>query len=680
MFGGLGNDTLYAGDGADYVDGGDGDDDLSDRLAEGASTILGGAGSDRLRLDFSALSGNQTFTLVSNTTFSLANGTEVSGVEYFDITTGAGDDAMTLAPVVGSTHSWHAGDGVDQAVLDFSGWTEDLYSSLGGTAGYYNTYFPGYVRTLDELGVSLHHVEALSLISGSGNDNLSGGDHNDRIEGRGGNDVVDSQAGNDTILGGLGNDTLYAGDGADYVDGGDGDDDLSDRLAEGASTILGGAGSDRLRLDFGALSGNQTFTLVSNTTFSLANGTEVSGIEYFDITTGAGDDAMTLAPVVGSTHSWYAGDGVDQAVLDFSGWTEDLYSFLGETAGYYNTYFPGYVRTLDELGVSLHHVEALSLISGSGNDNLSGGDHNDRIEGRGGNDTINARDGEDYVVGGEGDDVIYAGAGNDTIIGGDGADVVDGAGGSDVIYLTGTSYHTSGYAAFNASSDIQVGTQARITLEGLVRIEVVSDGGADADIVQLSDEGDAFFLHDAYSGFHGSVALTDDYAGNESAARFANIEEIRGVGGDDIIDLTSPDYSLAGIAMSIDGGDGNDVIWGSDANENIVGGNGDDTIFGGIGTDMLTGGAGADVFEFTRTSTNTSVTDFDISAGDTLRFYNTGGAEFDASSVVLTTTGIQISYTDTASGIDHSLSISLAQTGSDFTATLVEIQNALEII
>ncbi|SMO67192.1 hypothetical protein SAMN06265173_10942 [Thalassovita litoralis] len=152
------------------------------------------------------------------------------------------------------------------------------------------------------------------------------------------------------------------------------------------------------------------------------------------------------------------------------------------------------------------------------------------------------------------------------------------------------------------------------------------------------------------------------------------------MGGDDIIDLTSPDYSLAGIAMSIDGGDGNDVIWGSDANENIVGGNGDDTIFGGIGTDMLTGGAGADVFEFTRTSTNTSVTDFDISEGDTLRFYNAGGAEFDASSVVLTTTGIQISYTDTASGIDHSLSISLAQTGSDFTATLVEIQNALEII
>ena len=95
---------------------------------------------------------------------------------------------------------------------------------------------------------------------------------------------------------------------------------------------------------------------------------------------------------------------------------------------------------------------------------------------------------------------------------------------------------------------------------------------------------------------------------------------------------------------------------------------------------MLTGGAGADVFEFTRTSTSTSVTDFDIAEGDALRFYNAGGAEFDASSVALTDRGILISYTDTASGTVHDISIDLATSVAEFTAMQPEVLDALEII
>jgi hypothetical protein len=86
------------------------------------------------------------------------------------------------------------------------------------------------------------------------------------------------------------------------------------------------------------------------------------------------------------------------------------------------------------------------------------------------------------------------------------------------------------------------------------------------------------------------------------------------------------------------------------------------------------------VFEFTRTSTNSSVTDFDITHGDMLRFYNAGGAEFDASSVAITGNGVQISYRDTASGIVHDISIDLATDPAAFTATLPEILNALEIL
>jgi Ca2+-binding RTX toxin-like protein len=351
------------------------------------------------------------------------------------------------------------------------------------------------------------------------------------------------------------------------------------------------------------------------------------------------------------------GSGIDAAYYD-----QDFSSVLADLAH-------PHLNTGSASGDTYVSIE--NIIGSSFNDDLRGNEFSNWIWGGDGNDTILGRGGDDELTGNNG---------NDQLLGGDGADSINAGSGNDTIILTGSTYHSNGYVAFNVSSNTQVGTQVRINLEGLVHIQAVTDGGGDADIVQLSEEGDAFFLHDAYSGFHDSISLTEDYIGNESVARFANIEEIRGMGGDDIIDLTSPDYSLAGVAMTIDGGEGNDVIWGSDANEIISGGNGDDTIFGGIGTDVLTGGLGADVFEFTRTSTSTSVTDFDVGEGDMLRFYNAGSAEFDAASVALTTTGITIAYTDTASGIEDYISVALAESAAEFTATLVEIQNALEII
>jgi Ca2+-binding RTX toxin-like protein len=52
---------------------------------------------------------------------------------------------------------------------------------------------------------------------------------------------------------------------------------------------------------------------------------------------------------------------------------------------------------------------------------------------------------------------------------------------------------------------------------------------------------------------------------------------------------------LAGIPITIDGGDGNDTLIAGDADITIMGGNGDDTIIGGPGNDSLDGGAGNDV-------------------------------------------------------------------------------------
>ena len=169
-------------------------------------------------------------------------------------------------------------------------------------------------------------------------------------------------------------------------------------------------------------------------------------------------------------------------------------------------------------------------------------------------------------------------------------------------------------------------------------------------------------MHDSFSGFHSSLTLVEDYDSRLGAARIANIENINSGLGDDIVDLTSPNYSLAGQTITVDGAGGRDIIWGSDANETIKGGDGDDELFGGAGANVLTGGLGADEFQFTMTSTNDSVTDFNAAEGDTLKFFNTGGATFDRDSISLNSAGDELSIAY-GSDADDVLTISLTNAG-----------------
>ena len=57
---------------------------------------------------------------------------------------------------------------------------------------------------------------------------------------------------------------------------------------------------------------------------------------------------------------------------------------------------------------------------------------------------------------------------------------------------------------------------------------------------------------------------------------------------------TRPDWA-ARVGISVDGGDGDDVLLGGDGNDVLLGGAGDDVLIGGGGDDMLDGGDGDDV-------------------------------------------------------------------------------------
>ena len=57
----------------------------------------------------------------------------------------------------------------------------------------------------------------------------------------------------------------------------------------------------------------------------------------------------------------------------------------------------------------------------------------------------------------------------------------------------------------------------------------------------------------------------------------------------------------------------------------------------------MIGGAGADEFQFTQTSTQDTISDFNISDGDTLKFFNTGAAKFNLDSVEINASGDELS-------------------------------------
>jgi Ca2+-binding RTX toxin-like protein len=293
------------------------------------------------------------------------------------------------------------------------------------------------------------------------------------------------------------------------------------------------------------------------------------------------------------------------------------------------------------------------VAAGRGNDEVFGGTGEDIIRGRIGADTLYGGDGDDdiqgswgndHLYGGAGADILDGGSGNDTIAAGDGEDIVYGGDGDDTIQLFSFQTHNEGWGALNVSNEQQVGTGAFVPIEGYSLYSTVILGGEGYDILNMSAANDAFFLHDEYSGVHSEAANLVHESGLSSFSRFTGLEEINAGAGDDLIDLTSNVTRLQGQNILLNGGEGNDVIWGSAADERISGGDGADTLFGGGGQNTLSGGAGADVFEFTSSSLATTVEDFDAAAGDRLRIYETNDfrlldVEIDNSSIILVLSG-----------------------------------------
>ena len=88
------------------------------------------------------------------------------------------------------------------------------------------------------------------------------------------------------------------------------------------------------------------------------------------------------------------------------------------------------------------------------------------------------------------------------------------------------------------------------------------------------------------------------------------------LGGDDVFEGSA--LAAGAIGLTVDGGDGDDVIIGSAGDDVLLGGAGDDVLIGGPGNDVLDGGAGDDDIEIQLVGGDVMVRGFE--AGDELDF------------------------------------------------------------
>lgn len=719
LIGGSGDDTLRGFGGNDTLKGGAGDDYL--RSDAGLAVIDGGDGTDQWVADLSASLLNISITLSTGQTTAqgTAAGLSISKVESLNLTTGAGNDAISTAGYILNDNvntssgddtvnlgrgidQTNGGDGTDKLVIDYSA----LTSSIQRTDTGYGWLQYGNLQGTDS--VNFYSFEKFDIKGGSASDYLIGAGNSDRLAGNTGNDVLNG--------------------------------------ISGVDTIDGGTGVDRWIADYSGMTTALSFTLSSTGSGSLSGvGTSVTGIESITLTTSQADDyvstaALTYNDVInsgdgndtvktgGGHDSANGGSGSDLLLFDFSSSSS---SILGDDQGY------GWYRYRDTAGknsVSFYSFEKLDMTGGSGAD---------RLYSWSGADTLRGGAGDDILGGGSGDDMLFGGTGNDIfrIDVGNGADWIRDAGLGDVIRIAGRDFSgsvTSGsgatvlanqvqmsYSSANNSTTLYIGTDtvagAELTINLTGQFSTSAFTLSSQDIRVTSNSLNPYVgsdFADTIVGSSGNNSLIG-LAGNDLLNGGAGNDTMVGGSGNDTyvvdvigdvvtetgtstteIDLvqSSISYSLGAnlenltltgtntingtgnsLANTLTGNAANNILTGGSGNDRLYGNAGNDVLTGGAGTDYLSGSTGADTFDFNALSelglgtTRDVISDFktaeldkiDLSgidanstlAGDQAFSFVTSFSSTDATGQIRVASGVLQISTDADSSAEYEIAL-----------------------
>ena len=452
--GGDGDDALFGQGGGDVINGDGGDDQIDS--GSGGDIVHGGEGNDTL------YGGDGTEENIHGDN---GNDTLISGGEghyYGD----AGNDIIYAGLTSGVNEVLDGGADID--TIDTTSWS--------------GSYTINMVTGVTVYGESFINFE--NIVTGNGADTVTGTDGANVITTNGGIDTVNAGAGKDIVAGGADGDTL---------DGGANFDILSYRTSSGAvtinlatNTVIGGHAAGDLISNFegvwGSVLGDTLTANVGNNDLRGYEGNDIlsggagadtldGGINDDSLAGGAGDDTLD------------GGAGIDTA--DYASAGAGVNVRLDRTAAQ------------DTVGAGIDTLANLEQITGSAfADRLIGDALANRLDGGAGDDVLNGLAGDDTLAGGVDNDTYFVDAAGDAVIekAGEGIDQV------------------------RASLDYTLGTE----------VEILTLGGA-------AREGTGNTLDNTIFGAGGADTLYglggDDILRGKNAR-----DELRGGGGDDLLD------------------------------------------------------------------------------------------------------------------------------------------------
>ena len=634
LSGGDGDDTFVwnPGDGSDVVEGQDGHDTLQFNGSSANEKFDLSANGSRLRLTRDAgsvtmdVNGVEQVNLVAlggadTVTVNDLSHTDVTGVSL-DLAgvpgSGIGDGQADTVIVNGTVHAdtiQISGSGTSFSV---TGLTAQI--TVQGSDGVSDQLVVNALGGNDSVSAAglPATVVGLTIDGGTGNDTITGGDGNDMLIGGDGNDTIVGGRGSDTALLGAGDDTFVwnPGDGSDVVEGQDGHDTLQFNGSNANERFDLSANGSRLRLtrDVGSVT------------------MDVNGVEQVNLVALGGADTVTVNDLSGTgvtlvnidlaaTSGSGVGDGQTDSVIVNGTEGNDKIGVTGSNRGVTiaglaaTVSIQGSDPALD--GLTINALGGDDIVDASG---LQAGKLNLTINGGAGADTLTGSQGNDLIIGGAGNDVAFLGAGDDTFVWnpGDGSDVVEGQGGHDTLQFNGS----------NANENIDLsanGSRLRLTrdigsvtmdVHGVEQVNVAALGGADTITVNdLSGTGVTDVNIDLAATPGSGVgdgqpdtvvvngtARNDNIrvAGNATSAcvhglaaniHIAGVEPandrliINAGAGDDVVDASG--LSATAIGLTLNGGDGNDILIGGAGNDDLIGGPGQDVLDGGTGYNIL---------------------------------------------------------------------------------------------
>ncbi len=657
LFGGDGNDLVAGGRGNDVAHLGAGDDTFVWNPGDGSDTVEGGPGTDTLL--FNGANVNENIDIAANgnhVRFSRDVGNvtmDLHSVEQIQFNALGGADTITVEDLsgtgvkqvgidLGSTPGSGTGDGQADTVTVNGRASSDHVTVTGSGTSLSVVGLPAQVSingsegANDTLAINTlggnDTIDASGLAAGVTHLTIDGGDGNDTIIGSGGSDVLIGGAGNDVITGGLGNDVAFMGDG---------DDRFIWNPGDGSDVVEGQAGTDALQ--FNGSNANENIDISANGSRvslfrDVGNVTmDLNSIEHILVNASGGADTVTVNDLTGTDTNQVAinlaamgtttGDGQPDQVITNATATDDTITIGGNSSGIkvsglaapvIITHAEGANDTLIVNGLGGNDtINASALGAGNINLVLNGGD---------GNDTLTGSAGNDLVDGGRGNDVAFLGKGDDTFVWnpGDGSDTVEGQAGTDTLLFNGANVNENIDISANGDRVRLFRDVGNVTMDlhGVEHIQLNALGGADT--ITVNDLTGTDMNHIAIdlgsppgsgtgdgqsdtvvinaTGGNDVISVADNngvvtVTGLSTTVTITGFDAtdnlvINGLGGDDTIEAS---HLGTAMQLTVNGGDGNDVLIGSPGNDVLIGGAGDDVLIGNGGQDVLDGGTGNNV-------------------------------------------------------------------------------------